>query len=111
RGGCAPPRDSATASPGGSSMPKVATKVATLLGLAVFVLGIGRPAPATAEIKPGDTLDQSTSQGANGLLPPEILEHYKKNEYKNPIADWPASKYTWAPDYKAGTQSNEGKFK
>jgi len=87
-------------------------KLAQLLGLAVAVaLGAGLTARAADELKPGDTLDQTTWQKAEGLLPPEILEHYKKNEYVNRIADWPASKYTWPPDFHAGTDANEGKFK
>ena len=88
------------------------SKLAQLLGLAVAVaLGAGLTARAADELKPGDTLDQTTWQKAEGLLPPEILEHYKKNEYVNRIADWPASKYTWPPDFHAGTDANEGKFK
>ena len=35
-------------------------------------------------------LDQSNWQLAEGLLPPEILEHYKTGGYANPIVDWPA---------------------
>ena len=85
-------------------------KFATLMALGIFAL-VTRPAFAADELKPGDTLDKSSWQRADGLLPPEILEHYKKNEYVNRIADWPASKYTWPPDYKAATQANEGKFK
>ena len=88
------------------------SKVARLLGLAAAVLlGAAFAARAADGLKPGDTLDQSTWQQAEGLLPPEILEHYKKGEYVNRIADWPASKYTMAPDFRAGTEGNEGKYK
>jgi hypothetical protein len=72
----------------------------------------GPVAPAEAEeLKPGETLDTSTWQKAEGLLPPEILEHYKKGEYANPIASWPNDKFNWPPDFKAATEANEGKYK
>src|SRR5262249_6197680 len=65
---------------------------------------------AGAEPKPGDTLDKSSWQSAEGLLPEEILKHYREGDYVNPIAEWPGDKYTWPPDLLAGTKSNEGKF-
>ena len=65
---------------------------------------------AGAEPKPGDTLDKSSWQSAEGLLPEEILKHYREGDYVNPIAEWPVDKYTWPPDLLAGTKSNEGKF-
>jgi len=65
---------------------------------------------ASAELKPGDTLDKSSWQSAESLLPPEILKHYREGEYENPIAEWPTDKYTWPPDVLAGTKANEGKF-
>ena len=43
------------------------------------------------EITPGMTLDSSTARAAKGLLPPEILAHYEKNEYVNQVVDWPDS--------------------
>src|SRR4029453_1121908 len=65
---------------------------------------------ATADVKPGETLDKSTWQKAEGLLPEEILKHYREGEYVNPIGEWPADKYNWPPDLLAGTKANEGKF-
>ncbi len=62
------------------------------------------------EIKPGMTLDSSTAGAAKGLLPPEILAHYEKNEYINQIVDWPDSKFTWPEDFQAASKKNEGRF-
>lgn len=75
-------------------------------------------APAAAEhaaaaqtgLKPGDVLGPDNWQLAEGLLPPEILEHYKKGEYVNPIVDWPADYYVWPPEFEAGSKRNEGLF-
>src|SRR5262245_9525041 len=63
-----------------------------------------------ADFKTGDMVDKETWQKAEGLLPPEILEHYKTGEYANKFVDWPADKNDHAPDFKAGTASNAGKF-
>ncbi len=65
---------------------------------------------AAADLEVGATLGPSTWQQAEGLLPPEILEHYKQGEYENPIAAWPAELYSWPPDFKAATEANEGKL-
>jgi hypothetical protein len=68
-------------------------------------------APSAAEdFKTGEMIDKSSWQKAENLLPPEILKHYKEGDYQNKFVDWPASQYTWAPDFKAGTDANEGKF-
>lgn len=66
--------------------------------------------PAFAEVKAGTVLDQSNAAEAEGLLPPEILRHYKEGEYMNKVVDWPADKFNWAPDFQAASTSNEGKF-
>jgi hypothetical protein len=65
---------------------------------------------AAAELKPGDTLDASTAQQAEGLLPPEILKHYRDGGYVNPIDSWPVDKFNWPPDMKAGSDANQGRF-
>lgn len=61
-------------------------------------------------LKPGDVLNQSNWQKAEGLLPPEILKHYKAGEYANPIVDWPVEQFVWPPDFLEGTKRNEGRF-
>src|SRR5437870_7960078 len=61
-------------------------------------------------LKPGDVLDQRNWQRAKGLLPPEILKHYEKNEYVNPISDWPANVYNWPEDFLAGSKQNAGRY-
>jgi hypothetical protein len=63
-----------------------------------------------ADFKTGDMIDKETWQKATGLLPPEILKHYENGEYANKFVDWPADKNDQAPDFKAGTDANAGKF-
>ncbi|TMB13528.1 MAG: DUF1329 domain-containing protein [Deltaproteobacteria bacterium] len=65
---------------------------------------------ASDGLKPGDTLDQSSADRAKDLLPREILSHYQKNEYVNPILDWPPDVYNWPEDFAAGSKRNEGRY-
>lgn len=62
------------------------------------------------DLKPGTVLDSSTAAAAKDLLPPEILAHYEKNDYVNPIVDWPESKFNWPEDFQAASKKNEGKY-
>src|SRR2546430_12938184 len=75
----------------------VRAAVHVVLGLALL-LSSGAPAfaedaemakkrAAEVGLQPGMTLDQSTAALAKGLMPPEILKHYEKGEYKNQIVD------------------------
>ncbi|MFI5398276.1 MAG: outer membrane lipoprotein-sorting protein [Candidatus Binatia bacterium] len=86
----------------------------TLLNLALVCL-LAVPAwadesPSADALKPGDVLDQSNWQKAQGLLPPEILKHYQTGEYVNRIVDWPVEKYNWPPDFVEASKRNEGRF-
>ena len=72
----------------------------------MFAAGSGQ----ADELKPGMVLNQQTAKFAEGLLPPEILKHYKEGDYSNPIVDWPTDFYVWAEDFLAGSKANEGKY-
>ena len=61
---------------------------------------------AEVGLQPGMMLDQSNAALAKGLMPPEILKHYEKGEYKNQIVDWPLGKGTHGPDFDAQTKKN-----
>lgn len=82
--------------------------------LQALILACALAATATsagaAEFESGEMIDQSNWQKAKGLLPPEILKHYEKGEYANKFVDWPAEKNGMAPEFKAGTEANAGKF-
>src|SRR5438477_6041152 len=88
-------------------MSKPSLVVAALVIAAALAIATARGAEGP---KPGETLDQTTWQEAESLLPPEILRHYRDGEYRNPVADWPESKYNWPPDFQAATRANEGKL-
>src|SRR5262245_3251393 len=63
-----------------------------------------------AELKTGDMIDKDNWTKAEGLLPPEVLKHYKAGEYANKYVDWPMAKTNFPPDFKAGSEANAGKF-
>jgi len=77
---------------------------------AAVLAGVSSRTAAAAGFKTGDMVDKDSWQKADGLLPPEILRHYKDGEYANKFIDWPAAKTVFPPDFKAATDANEGKF-
>src|SRR5262249_12064764 len=93
---------------GGDPTMRDLVRVALLLTLSASVFS---SAPGMAEdFKTGEMIDKSNWQKAEKLLPPEILRHYKEGEYANKCYDWPDAKFNWAPDFKAGSDANAGKF-
>ena len=81
-------------------VPKFATVLLTAVLALVSALPLwAQNATATDGLKPGDVLNETNWQKAEGLLPPEILKHYQSGEYANPIVDWPREKYEWPPDF------------
>lgn len=80
------------------------------LTLALWAVGAAWGQNAGDGLKPGMVLDQSNWQLAEGLLPPEILAHYKDGGYANPIVEWPVGTFNWPPDFKAATEKNAGQF-
>jgi len=85
-------------------------KLLTAVVIAAYAATAGAAASGE-DLKPGTTLDQSNWQLAEGLLPPEILNHYKDGGYSNTVVDWPVGTFNWPPDYKASTEKNAGQFK
>lgn len=83
----------------------------TIAALCVLVGPVRADESGPADgLKPGDVLNQSNWQKAQGLLPPEILKHYQTGEYANPIVDWPVEQFNWPPDFLEGCKRNEGRF-
>jgi hypothetical protein len=87
-------------------LPRAAGPVAMLCLLLAAVL----PASAADELQPGEILNESNWQKAEKLLPPEVLEHYKKGEYANPIVAWGPDTYVWPKDFLEQSKANEGKY-
>ena len=58
-------------------------------------------------LKIGDTLDEKNADRAKELLPPEILRHYERGEYRNEIASWPAGLIYRERSFDEATRKNE----
>lgn len=61
---------------------------------------------AAGGLEPGGRLDQSNWESARGLLPPEVLAHYQRGEYANPIGEWPDGAMHWDEEFIAATRGN-----
>jgi hypothetical protein len=57
-------------------------------------------------LDPGTILESANAANAEGLLPPEILEFYRRGEWKNRIVDWPEGRMKWEKEFVEGTEQN-----
>jgi len=64
----------------------------------------------TTGLKPGDVLNKDNWKRAEGMLPPEILRHYEKGEYANPIVEWKVGHLKWDDEFNEATKNNADKF-
>ena len=65
---------------------------------------------AGAELKPGDTLDQSTWQEAKGLMPEAILKHFANGHHISKIIELPPEAIQWGSRHRELTETNQGKY-
>ena len=78
--------------------------IATLAGSSpLFAGSVEEVAPG---LKAGETLDQSNWQLAKDLVPPEILRHYERGEYRTKIAPSPTERHHWDADFEAASEEN-----
>lgn len=82
-----------------------------LVVAAMLLVALAVPPPrAGAGLAAGDLLESSNAAQAEGLLPPEVLEFYRKGDWKNRIADWPEGQMVREPEFVEGTKRNAGRF-
>ncbi|MBI3785826.1 MAG: DUF1329 domain-containing protein [Deltaproteobacteria bacterium] len=83
------------------------------LAIVLAVAWTGTPVAAedvAASLKVGDTLDTGNAQLAKDLLPPEILKHYEKGDYKNKIVSYPLGQAKWEKSFLEATEKNAGQL-
>jgi hypothetical protein len=83
--------------------------VVVLVGLAVAA-NVGS---RSGELRDGDVLGSTNWEAARGLLPDEILEHYRHGEYQNRIIDLTQPGYRSIanpPELQEATLANRGKL-
>src|SRR5215471_9818398 len=61
-------------------------------------------------LKIGDTLTSANADKAKDLLPPEVLSHFEKDEYQNPIVSWPPGLIHYDHSFEDATRQNDGKY-
>ncbi len=91
----------------------LARRVVPILALVCLATAL-RPGAAAAELRDGETLSSENWQEAEGLLPPEVLDHFKRGDYAMKVADASLPKYkslAWPTEFKEATEANIGKYK
>ncbi len=58
----------------------------------------------------GDVLGPDNWEKAKGLLPPEILKHYEKGEYRNVLVSYPLGTLKWEESFNEATERNKGRL-
>lgn len=87
------------------------SRTALVLAIAALAfLPLASSTRADDALKPGDVLSKENAAAAEGLLPPEILQHYKDGKYKNEIVDWPDGAFRWETAFQEATLDNKGKY-
>ena len=61
---------------------------------------------AEVGIPAGTVLGKDNAALAEGLMPAEILEYYKKGEFTNKVVDWPVGQYKWDAEFLAANKQN-----
>lgn len=84
--------------------------VSLTLSLVTFAPSLAEEAAAGGGLKAGDVLGKDNWQAAEGLLPEEVLRHYKSGGYRNKIVDYPVGKARWDKAFEAATKDNAGKL-
>jgi len=73
-----------------------------------------RRARAADDLREGDVLGPETASAARGLLPDEILAHYERGEYLNPIIELgkPGQRpLDNPPEFVAASRQNRGRYR
>ncbi len=58
------------------------------------------------ELAPGDILSQENWRLAKDMMPPEVLRHYERGEYANPIVSWENGRQRWGRAFLEATRRN-----
>jgi hypothetical protein len=77
---------------------------ATIIAFTMMLLLTG--VAQAQELKPGDVLSEKNWQLAQDLLPPEILRHYERGEFANPVVEWKNGLQRWSKAFVGSSQRN-----
>ncbi len=90
-------------------MSKSRLRVAVIVASALqFAVQSGSAQEEVAPgLKVGEVLEQSNAAKAKDLLPPEILAHFEKGDYRNVIVSYPADVGGWEKAFQEQTEKNK----
>jgi hypothetical protein len=74
------------------------------------LLTIASISHASAELNPGDTLNQLTWQQAQGMMPDVILHRFQTGQHISPIIALPPEALRWSSEFTQATETNKGKY-
>lgn len=80
------------------------------LGAISLLAVVGHAEEVAPGLKVGDVLGPENAAAARDLLPPPILRHYEKGEYRNPIVAYPLGNATWEKSFVEATERNTGEL-
>jgi len=83
---------------------KWTTPMAVVAGLLALLA-----APTWAEVAPGETIDKTNWQKAEGLLPDPVLSYVKKGDFILKIGQLDFNP-VWEPEFQQASQANAGKY-
>ncbi len=74
--------------------------------LVALAFVVGMTVVAHGQVSPGTMIDSSSADKVKDMLPPEIYKHYQAGDYKNPVVDFPSSKWRWDDGFDDATKKN-----
>ncbi len=86
------------------------TQVGKRLFVCMLMGALLRAGETAAELKPGDTLNQSTASAAQGAMPDPILHRFETGQHISKIIELPAEALRWSTRYNQATEENQGKY-
>jgi hypothetical protein len=63
-----------------------------------------------AELRAGDVLGKENWREAEGLLPREMLESYRRGDFRHRVMDWKVERIGEEPVFRAALDANEGRY-
>lgn len=87
-------------------MSRVICTLYRLLALLLFASA----SPAWPELTAGSILSAANWQEAEGLLPPEILDLYRRGDFQHRVSDWKLDPLVDDPVFKAALDANAGRY-
>jgi hypothetical protein len=93
-----------------------APRLRSIIGLSAVLAGVGLLATLRGgppALRDGEELGPANAEAARGLLPDEILEHYRRGEYRNRIMDLGRPGLRTLdnpPEFQEASRANRGRY-